>query len=66
MGRLEDTMEQMVQHPVYDYVIINKDLDDSMFKLRTILGAERMKRHRLSGLQSFVQTMQNETLQLLK
>ena len=66
MTRLHDTLDQMVQYPIYDYVIINKDLDDSMFKLRTILGAERMKRARLRGLESFVDGMHTEAKTILK
>jgi guanylate kinase len=64
--RLRDTIDQMQQHPIYDYVIINKDLEDSMFKLRTILGAERMKRHRLRGIDDFVGTMRDDAAKLLK
>jgi guanylate kinase len=44
----------------YDYVIINRDLEDSMLKLRTILGAERMKRNRLHGLEGFSERLQTE------
>lgn len=48
--RLADAENQMIKYDQYDYVIINRDLEDSMLKLRTILGAERMKRSRLRGL----------------
>ena len=69
--RLADNLEQFQPNRNYDfrnydYVIINKDLDDSMFKLRTILGAERMKRHRLAGLDDFTKTMRDEMKDLLK
>lgn len=53
--RLNDATAQIHEYPKYDYVILNRHLDDSMYKLRTILGAERMKRHRLQGLPDFVE-----------
>ena len=53
-GRMHDALEQIGHYHKYDYVILNRDLEDSMYKLRTILGAERMKRHRLQGLSGFV------------
>lgn len=52
--RMHDALAQMGEVSKYDYVILNRDLQDSMYKLRTILGAERMKRHRLQGLAQFV------------
>lgn len=51
--RLADAKDQIPKYDQYDYVIINRDLEDSMLKLRTILGAERMKRSRLRGLEEF-------------
>lgn len=51
--RLADAKNQIPKYDQYDYVIINRDLEDSMLKLRTILGAERMKRSRLRGLEDF-------------
>ncbi len=56
--RLFDSLEQTMHYDKYDYVIINRNLDDSMYKLRTILGAERMKLHRLQGLTKFVEDLQ--------
>jgi len=55
--RLHDSLEQAGEFHKYDYVIINRDLEDSMLKLRTILGAERMKLHRLLGLDSFAKNL---------
>lgn len=58
--RLHDALEQTSFYKQYDYVIINRDLEDSMLKLRTILGAERMKFHRLQGLSEFVTHLSDE------
>lgn len=65
-NRMADNLTQFDNWKTYDYVIINKDMDDSMFKLRTILGAERMKRARLRGLDDFTTMMLDETKKLLK
>lgn len=58
--RLHDALGQIDHYNEYDYVIINRNLDDSMLKLRTILGAERMKLHRLHGLDELVTNLRDE------
>lgn len=55
--RMAEASEEMSHYDEFDYVIINRLLEDSMYKLRTILGAERMKRERLVGLDNFVDTL---------
>lgn len=62
--RLADSLEQTSHWEKYDYVIINRNLDDSMYKLRTILGAERMKLHRLQGLHGFVGDLRDNIKEL--
>ena len=39
----------------YDYVIVNHDVDQSLSAVRAILAAERLRRSRLVGLETFVQ-----------
>jgi len=41
----------------YDYVIVNANLEESFANLISILAAERLKRERQSGLDSFVAEM---------
>jgi guanylate kinase len=55
--RLEAAGVEIAHYTKYDYVLINRDLEDSMYKLRTILGAERMKRTRLRGFSDFVKKL---------
>ncbi|MDB5477926.1 MAG: Guanylate kinase [Alphaproteobacteria bacterium] len=62
--RLHDALEQTSHYRKYDYVIINRNLEDSMLKLRTILGAERMKLHRLEGLDDFVTNLREDIQEL--
>lgn len=44
----------------YDYVVINRDLDEAFDQLRAILAAERLKRQRQTGLSDFVRKLQKE------
>jgi guanylate kinase len=47
-----------IQHwDEYDYVVINRDIDESVASVRAILAAERLKRTRLTGLKNFIQTL---------
>lgn len=41
----------------YDYVIINRDIDESERQLRSILCAERLRRRRQTGLSHIVKGM---------
>jgi guanylate kinase len=44
----------------YDYVIINYDLDESEEMIRSILTAERLRRHRQFGLTDIIKDMTRE------
>ncbi|MBI1217810.1 MAG: guanylate kinase [Rhodobacteraceae bacterium] len=44
----------------YDYVLVNRDLDESEARLRTILSAERMRRARQPWLSGFVRDLKKE------
>ena len=41
----------------YDYVLINRDMDDCLGNVRTIVEAERLKRSRQIGLVTFVRDL---------
>jgi guanylate kinase len=41
----------------YDYVVINRDLDQALSAIRAILAAERLRCSRLTGLKDFVQNL---------
>ena len=38
----------------YDYVLVNRDIDESLRRVRAILQAERVRRARQTGLAAFV------------
>jgi guanylate kinase len=47
-----------IQHwDEYDYVVVNTDIEQSVASVRAILAAERLRRTRLAGLKSFIQTL---------
>ncbi len=52
--RLNKAAEEVEHCREYNYIIINRDLDKSVARVRGILEAERMRSHRLSGVQPFI------------
>ena len=52
--RLRNAAEEIPHWPEYDYVLVNRDLDKSFARLRSILTAERLKRVQRSDIESFV------------
>jgi len=58
--RLKNARIEMDHFGEYDYVIINRDLEDSVQKVRTILAAARLARIRYKGMSPFVRRLQRE------
>ncbi len=54
LRRMTKASSEISHWDEYDYVIVNKDFDDSLEKLRCILMAERCKRIRRPGIKEFV------------
>jgi guanylate kinase len=52
--RMEKAADEMSHWAEYDYVIINRDLDESVAAVRGILQSERLRRTRQIGLSEFV------------
>lgn len=52
--RMERANEEIMHWHEYDYVIINRDLEQSLHKLLAILRAERLRKERRLGLPEFV------------
>lgn len=51
--RLENAAEEISHWREYDYILVNRDLDDSFARLRAILTAERLKRVKMLDIESF-------------
>lgn len=58
--RLAAAASEIAHGRDYDYVIVNADLEASLAGLRAILAAERLKRVRQIGLESFVARLLSE------
>jgi guanylate kinase len=56
--RMAKASDEMSHWAEYDYVIVNRDLEQSVEAVRSILLAERLKRHRQLGLSEFVVGLQ--------
>jgi guanylate kinase len=53
-ARMAKSAEEMSHWSEYDYVIVNRELDDSVAAVEAIVTAERLKRTRQLGLADFV------------
>jgi guanylate kinase len=58
VSRMAKAAGEMSHWPEYDYVIVNRDIDDAFDQVQAILAAERLKRERRVGLSSFVRALQ--------
>jgi guanylate kinase len=58
--RLKNARIEMEHFDEYDFVIVNRDLEDSVQKVRTILAAARLERERYKGLSAFVGRLQKQ------
>jgi guanylate kinase len=61
-SRMAKSAEEMSHWPEYDYVIVNRDVEESVGQVRSIVAAERLRRSRQLGLASFVDTLRADTL----
>jgi guanylate kinase len=57
-SRMAKAADEMSHWAEYDYVIINKDIEQAFAEVRAILTAERLKRARQTGLSDFVRSLQ--------
>lgn len=58
--RMAGASNEIRHWDLYDYVIVNCDVDDSLSAIKSILTAERLKRVRRVGLGDFVKGIQQE------
>jgi guanylate kinase len=59
-GRMQKSRSEISHWAEYDYVLINREIDEAEDQLRTILMAERLKRARQPGLAAFVRSLNEE------
>ena len=58
--RMERAVAEIGHWDGYDYVLINDDIDRCFAQVRLILRAERLRRHRQSGLIGFTRSLMRE------
>jgi guanylate kinase len=46
--------DEMSHYPEYDYIVVNRDVEESVAAVQAILEAERRRRERQVGLGDFV------------
>ena len=56
-ARMAKAADEMSHWAEYDYVIVNRDFEDSIVEVQAILAAERLRRDRQVGLGAFVKTL---------
>ncbi len=56
--RMAKAADEMSHWAEYDYVIINREIDQAFTEVKAILAAERLKRERQPGLSDFVRGLQ--------
>jgi len=59
-GRMSRAGEEMSHYPEYDYVVVNREVDETFEAVRAILQAERLRRDRQTGLGEFVRTLRGQ------
>jgi guanylate kinase len=58
LHRMAKAADEMSHWAEYDYVVINRDIDQAFADVKAILAAERLKRERQPGLSDFVRGLQ--------
>jgi len=59
-GRMSRASHEMSHWAEYDYIVINRDVDEAFAEVQSILKAERLKRERRVGLTAFVRELQRQ------
>jgi len=59
-GRMSRASHEMSHWAEYDYIVVNRKIDDAFADVQSILKAERLKRVRQIGLVEFVRDLQSQ------
>ena len=57
-ARLSKASDEMSHYAEYDFIIINREIDESVAQVEAIVTAERLRRQRQVGLSDFVKRLQ--------
>jgi guanylate kinase len=59
-GRMDRASHELSHWAEYDYIVINRNVDEAFGEVQSILKAERLKRARRVGLTEFVRNLQRQ------
>jgi guanylate kinase len=57
--RMAKASDEMSHWPEYDYIVVNRNLKESVAQVQAIVAAERLRRRRLIGMTEFVKRLQD-------
>jgi guanylate kinase len=57
-ARMAKASDEMSHYAEYDFIIINREIDESVAQVKAIVTAERLRRQRQVGLSDFVKHLQ--------
>jgi len=56
-ARMSKAADEISHYPEYTYIIVNRDIEESVADVQAILAAERLKRQRLTGLGEVIKAL---------
>ena len=59
-GRMAKAAAEMSHWAEYDFIVVNRDVEESVAAVRAVLAAERLRRERQDGLAGFVTALSGE------
>ena len=59
-ARMSKVADELSHWAEYDYVVVNREVEQAFAELRSILAAERLRRERQTGLTEFVRALRAE------
>ena len=59
-SRMDRASHEMSHWAEYDYIVVNRNVDEAFAEVQSILKAERLKRARRVGLTGFVRNLQHQ------
>jgi guanylate kinase len=63
-ARMEKSMNEILHWSEYDYVLVNKEFETTLGELKAIINAEKAQLSRNKGIAEFVESLNNEFLEM--
>ena len=62
--RMTESIGEIMHWNEYDYVIVNKNFEQTLYEVKSIITSEKLRRVRNSQLEEFIETLTNEFKEL--